>query len=120
MTREQWKTKMTNMRYKVKGSFGYDFYGAFKWASVEAIESITVNTSTLTTQFNVCLTSGKKIEIQKSLESRMVSVPWILGARKWVQEEAQAYFDNPCEELIAVKKIRADFIRLWRNSSNKP
>ena len=119
MTREQWKIKMSKMRYKVKGSFGYDFNGAFKWANVEAIEAVTVSTVELTTQFNVCLTSGKKIEIQRTLEPRLVSIPWIFGARKWVQEDAQAYFRNPCEDLIAIKKTRVDFIRLWRNSNDR-
>ena len=119
MTREQWKTKISKIRYKVKGSFGYDFNGAFKWANVEAIESITINTMDLTTQFNVCLTSGKKIEIKRTVEARMISVPWLFGTRRWVQEDAQAYFDNPCEDMADIKKIRADFIRFWRNSNNK-
>ena len=73
----------------------------------------------LTTQFNICLTSGKKIKVQNTLEPRIISIPNIFGFKKRVQVKAQDYFDTPCEAMVNIINIRNNFIRIWKSSDGK-
>ena len=112
MTKTQWKTQRT-MPY-----VGYTLgRNIFSWEFVERIGEITINKSTLATQFIVYFTSGNnyvysypKYTLTPDYETRVN----LFGMKSKTEiTNVQYYFERNCSKLQAVSKIREKAVRAF-------